>query len=164
VTPSELVETLRHFDDHIAEFISSSLLGPEDEGSTILRNIGNIMLPLQHHVSCNIMLSLQHHVSCNIMLSLQHHVSCKFQSKVQLCLCTKGRCIGASRYSSIIYWLLHSMEVNVYFPPPAPLPSVDDTSAHWTGGSVGSRAGLDFLERGNIPYPYRDSNPGQCRL
>jgi hypothetical protein len=52
------------------------------------------------------------------------------------------------------------MEVSVQHHDPAKLhPHGKNPHAHWTGGRVGTRAGLDEEARGKILSPVRDQTP-----
>jgi hypothetical protein len=63
-------------------------------------------------------------------------------------------------YSSTPSWTQHWMEVSGQFHAPAALnPKKKAPCTHWTGGLVGSRAGLDTVVKRKIPTPCRYSNP-----
>jgi hypothetical protein len=51
------------------------------------------------------------------------------------------------------------MEVSGQLQAQAALPQGKDPGTHWTGGWVGSRAGLDAVEQRKISCPCRESNP-----
>jgi hypothetical protein len=76
-------------------------------------------------------------------------------------LCTPWRRLGERRYSSYSFSTsaLDGGECSASRPGRAFTPGKGPPVAHWTGGWVGPRAGLDTEARGKILCPSRESNP-----